>query len=145
MYSGLIHAHSGFRWIVLVLLLITIINAFGKRNGAKPWTVQDQKLALYTFISTHIQLLFGLILYFISPKVQFAGAAMKDKILRFFTVEHSLLMLIAIALITIGYLKAKKAPEGKKAKTIFTYFLIALILIIIRIPWPFMGVGGNWF
>ncbi|MCB0662082.1 MAG: cytochrome B [Saprospiraceae bacterium] len=142
MLEMLKHAHSGFRWIVLILLLVTIFNAFKKRKGNQVWSDGDQKLALYTFISTHIQLLLGLILYFISPYVTFD---MADKLSRFYSVEHISLMVIGIALITVGYIKAKKAAEGKKAKTIFTFFLIGLILILLRIPWPGMGLGANWF
>lgn len=145
MYEMLKHAHSGFRWIVLILLLITIFNAFNKRKGTRVWSDTDQKIALFAFISTHIQLVLGLILYFLSPYVSFESGFMKDSVLRFYTIEHLLMMLIGITVITIGYLRSKKAAEGKKAKTIFTYFLIGLILILLRIPWPGMGLSSGWF
>ena len=55
---------------------------------------------------------------------------------RFVTVEHPLMMVIGVALITIGKIKAKKIEDVAKAnKTIFLYFLIAFILIAIRTPW----------
>jgi hypothetical protein len=136
------HAHSGFRWIVLALLITVIVKAFSKNKAGESMNAEDKKLPLYTFIASHIQLLIGLILYFISPYVVFAADTMKDSMKRFYTVEHILLMVIAIALITIGYIKAKNSSSWKP---VFTYYLIALILILISIPWPFRNLGGSWF
>jgi hypothetical protein len=60
-------------------------------------------------------------------------------------VEHILVMLIAIALVTIGYIKAKKATDPRKRNNkILVFFFIALILFLSRIPWPFLGYGGGW-
>ncbi len=85
-----------------------------------------------------------LILFFMSSKVQFSGSMMGNSLLRFFTVEHSLLMIIAIILITMGYSRAKKAP--KPFNVIFNFYVIALILILIGIPWPFReALGAGWF
>lgn len=145
MYEGLKHAHSGLRWIFLILLLLAVVNAFIKWKGNGKFSSQDQKLNLFTFIFSHIQLLLGLMLYFISPKVQFTADVMKNAAGRFFTVEHMMMMLIAIILITIGYGKAKRAIENRvKFKTTFMYYFIALLLILIAIPWP-PRHGASWF
>ncbi|MCB0650796.1 MAG: cytochrome B [Saprospiraceae bacterium] len=136
------HAHSGFRWIVLILLITTIVTAFSKKKAGNTMKSEDKKLPLFTLIATHIQLILGIILYFISPYVVFAADTMKDSLKRFYTVEHILLMLIAITLITIGYSKGKKAASWK---TIFNYYLIGLILILLSIPWPFRGLSAGWF
>lgn len=139
------HAHSGLRWVVLVLLLAAIVNAFSKWRGRKPFTEGDRKLGLFTFISTHIQLLVGLVLYFMSPNVVFAASSMKEPQLRFFLVEHIALMVLAIAVISIGYSRAKRALEdSQKFRTTFLFFLIGLILILIAIPWP-PKYGAGWF
>ena len=145
MYNMLLHSHSGLRWLTLIFLVLAIAGAWGQ--WSKKGNYPSSKMPFWAFIFTHIQLLLGLGLYFISHKVQFAAGVMKDSQLRFFTVEHISLMLIAIILITIGYLKAKKqAPEAKAHKTIFTYYLIGLILILVSIPWPFRAaLGGGWF
>jgi uncharacterized membrane protein len=147
MYEGLKHAHSGIRWIFLALIIYAIINAYRKWKGGDQYTEGDRKLSLFTFISTHIQLLIGLILYFISPKVSTMSAAvMKEPIARFFTVEHISLMLIGIIIISIGHIKAKKLTDStQKFKTTFLYFLIGFILILSRIPWPFQQYGASWF
>lgn len=147
MLNILKHAHSGIRWIVLILLILAIVNAFRKWQAKRTYEENDRKLSLFAFIATHVQFLLGLILYFISPYVQFASDTMKDSLLRFYTVEHITMMIFAIGLITVGYSRAKKKEtDNDKFKTTFTFYLIGLILILISIPWPFRsGLGGAWF
>lgn len=144
MYNGLLHAHSGLRWLVLLFLIISIIQAFANRGKAEV-KASDKRFPLLTLITAHTQLILGFILYFISPKVIFGAEAMKDSILRFFLVEHLFGMLVAIILITIGYSKFKKAetPLPKWSK-ILVFYTIALIIILISIPWPFTQYAGGW-
>lgn len=140
LYMALKHAHSGLRWVVLILLVAAIAQAFSKKN-----TLLDngnRKLAMFAMISVHIQLLIGLVLYFISPLVVFGETTMSDTITRFYTVEHLVGMLIAIALITVGHSKAKKSGSFKP---VLTFYGIALVLILASIPWPFRNLGGSWF
>jgi len=145
MYNILVHAHSGLRWIVLILLLLAIGNSLIKWLGKKPFGAGDQKINLFAMSSTHLQFLIGLVLYFISPKVIFEAEAMKNPTMRFFLVEHLSIMILAIAAITIGYSRAKRISEdGKKFRTAFIFFLIGLILILAGIPWPFQGYGTGW-
>ena len=140
------HAHSGLRWIVLIAIVLAIVNAIGKTNGSKPFGEKDRKLGLFALIFTHTQFLLGLILYFISPKVVFSGIAMKDSVLRFFLVEHISIMVVAVALITIGYSRAKRAEDdGKKFRSILIFYLIGIILLLAGIPWPFQNYGAGWF
>src|SRR5690606_15545150 len=106
-YNILVSAHSGIRWLLLLFLLIAIFQTFSRRG--KFGDIKETKTVLIAFIFTHLQLLLGLILFFMSPKVQFGGSMMSNSLLRFFTIEHSLLMIIAIILITMGYSRAKKA------------------------------------
>jgi hypothetical protein len=141
MYQALVHSHSGLRWILLILLVATIISTFGKRDGKVPFSAGDKKLSLFTLIATHLQAVLGLGLYFMSTKVDFSSTTMSSPLHRFFTMEHTLMMLIAIILITLGYGHAKKA----NAKKVFTFYLIALIIILISIPWPFRtALGAGW-
>ncbi|MEM6318348.1 MAG: cytochrome B [Bacteroidota bacterium] len=146
MYTGLKHAHSGLRWIFLALLIYAVVNAFIKWRNGSAYTEGDRKIGLFTFITSHIQLVIGLILYFISPKVgSFSAEVMKEPVARFFTVEHLTVMLLGIILITIGYSKAKRALEGtQKFKTTFIFFAIGLVLILSRIPWPWQQYGAGW-
>ncbi|NJO87182.1 MAG: cytochrome B, partial [Lewinella sp.] len=133
---------------VLVLLIAAILRAFSKRKGGSLYPGKD-RLFLYAFIFTHVQLLLGLVLYFISPLVSWEGgmkAVMGDSVRRFYAVEHLTGMLVAIAIITVGYLKAKRQAELNKGwKTIGVYYLIGLLLILVSIPWPFRNLGAGWF
>ena len=142
MYQGLLHAHSGLRWIVLLLIIINVINAAGGFSGKKVGSPKDKKLSLFALIGTHTQVLLGLALYAMSPKVQFTANTMSNPMLRFFTMEHTVMMLIAVVLITIGHRQAKNGNLKKQ----FWYYIIALIVIIAAIPWPFRAMlGGQWF
>jgi hypothetical protein len=122
------------------------------RSGGKTFSAGDRKLSLFTMISAHLQLVLGGLLYMVSDVVQSAianmGAAMKNPVARFWAVEHLLTMIIAIALLTIGHIKAKKAATDlEKFKTLSVWFTIGLILILASIPWPFRAVGldRGWF
>jgi NADH:ubiquinone oxidoreductase subunit 2 (subunit N) len=143
--TGLIHAHSGLRYIVLLMLLLAIFNAFaGLKSGN--YLKKDKMINLFAMVFLHIQLLLGLVLYFISDRVNFGAGVMADKADRFFTVEHISMMLLAIILITLGRKKAEKQQEAKdKHKFIVRYYVLGLVLIFIAIPWPFiypyLGLG----
>lgn len=142
----LVQIHSFLRWIVLILLLAAIIKSLSGMISKRAYSPSDNKISLFLLISTHTQLLVGLALYFISPWVQFSGEAMKAPEVRFFTMEHLVMMLAAVALITIGRVSSKKAAtDDAKFKKAFTFFLIALIVIFAAIPWPFMPVHRPWF
>jgi hypothetical protein len=152
MYTGLLHTHSLVRWIMLILLIMTVLRAYNGWKSNRTFTPGDKKLTLFTLIFSHVQLLIGFLLYMVSPLVQSAmadmGAAMKDKMLRFWAVEHIITMIIAIIIITVGHALAKRASnDTQRFKRIFTYFLAGLIIILITIPWPFLqtGAGRGWF
>jgi hypothetical protein len=145
-YSFIIHLHSVLRWLVLISIIISIINAAYKLSVKSNTNQKDCIFNRVTMILMHVQLLFGLVLYFISQKVVFSAASMKDSLLRFFLVEHIGLMIIAVILITIGYVKSDRAEaERKKLKILITYYSIALALILAAIPWPFRNLGAGWF
>lgn len=140
----LVHAHSGLRWLVLGLLLYAIYNAIGKNKSS--YEKKDKMVNLFAMISLHVQLLLGLILYFISPKVSFASGWMKDAALRFYGMEHLIGMLIAIVIVTIGRKIAEKQESpAQKNKKIAIWYTLGFVLIIASIPWPFRGLGGQWF
>lgn len=141
MYTGLLHTHNMFRWLVLLALVLALVFAFIGWSGKKDWTKRDKITGLVLTIFMDIQFLVGLILYaFVSPftKAAFAdfGAAMKNADLRFYAVEHILLMLIALVFVHIGKSKSKKLQEHwKKHRAAAIWFGLALVLILIGIPW----------
>ena len=144
MYSGLVHAHSGLRWVALILLVVAVAVAIGKWQGRSGYTDGNRKLYLFTLIAVHTQLLIGLVLFFISPKVNFN--LLSEKLYRFYTVEHTVGMLIAIVLVTIGYSRSKRATDAvTKQRLIGIFYGIGLLLILASIPWPFRIAGAGWF
>jgi hypothetical protein len=134
MYTFFKNFHSGLRFIVFVLILIAIVQSIAGWLGKKPYTDANRKMNLFAMISAHTQLLIGLVLYFYSPLVQFAGSTMKNTELRYWTVEHITMMIIAIALITIGHSRSKKAKTPTaKHKAIAIFYLLGTIVIIVAI------------
>ena len=131
MYIVFKYLHSGFRYIVFLLMLAAIIQSLIGWLGKKPYTGGNKRINLFALISAHTQLLIGIILYFLSPYVQFNSGTMKDPVTRYFTVEHWVMMLIAIALITVGYSRSKKAvfPEARH-KAVAIYYIIAFLIIL---------------
>jgi hypothetical protein len=144
MNSILTHAHSGLRWVALILLILAIINAFTSKTYEK----KHKMINLFAMVILHTQLLIGLVQYFgTSSKVQFIEGWMKNPLLRFYGMEHLAGMLIAIIIVTIGHSKSKKGstPE-EKYKPIKIWYVVGLILIVASIPWPFRAaLGAGWF
>lgn len=146
MYNILKHAHSGLRWIILILLIVTIVTAWQNWQRKTAYEPKAQRIALYTLIVVHLQLLLGLVLYFISPYVEFGSETMSNAVTRFYSVEHVTLMALGIALVTMGYSRAKRqAPAAQGYKTLAIFYLIGLLLILLGIPWPFRELGAGWF
>jgi len=146
MHPFLVHLHSGLRWVVLITILLALFQAIRKWSGSHVFDAKTRKIPLFAFISCHLQLLAGLVLYAISPRVVFSMESMKNAASRFFLVEHTSMMLLAIVLITLGYLRAKKVEvPGNAFRTVFWFYLAGMLLILASIPWPSMGYGTGWF
>jgi len=143
MYEILKHTHSGLRWVALILILLAIYNSI----TAKEFGKRQKLINLFSMVSLHTQLILGLVLYFNSPLVRFYQGWMKDAEDRFYGMEHLAGMVIAIALITFGYVKSKKGTTPAEIyKPIKLFYIIGLILILASIPWPFRAnLGGGWF
>ena len=136
MYPALLDTHSIIRFVVIIASAFSIFLAFAGWFSTSKYTKIHKVLNLLTLISAHTQLLVGLVLYFISPNVmtQNMGAAMKNATLRYWTVEHISMMIIAIVLIPIGYSKSKKVEEAiRKHRIIATFYTIAAIIVIAAI------------
>lgn len=149
MQNGLLHLHNLLRWVILILLVLSIAKAYAGWTGKKAFSPGDKKVWLFTMISGHITLLLGLYQVafgrygFLTTTLPEGTSFMKDKFFRFYWVEHPVGMVIAIVLLTLGYGMAKKSVSDEvKYKKAFYYFLIALVVILASIPWPFReGIG----
>ncbi len=136
MYEIVQNAHSGWAYVVLGLLFIAAINALSGRFGNREFKKTDRLISLAALIAVHIQLLIALVLYFVSPLGKDALGEMKNADLRLTSLEHPLLNIIGIILITVGWSRHKKMIEsGQKFQAIALFYAIGLSLILIRIPW----------
>jgi uncharacterized membrane protein len=149
MYNGLLGLHSLLRWLIILLLLINILRMLIPALVAS--TDNDKKWNLRLLIVAHVNLLIGLYQYFFGEKgfilfKENGAAVMKNAVLRFWAVEHITGMIIAIVLITISRSVSKKnIPVEQKNKKLVTFYIIALIIILASIPWPFRFEGMPWF
>ena len=136
MYQFVQKFHSGWAYLAVLLLLFAALNAVIGLTSKKEFTPKDRKISLFGLLATHIQLLVGLILYFVSPLGFNSLVNMKDAAIRLTSLEHPLINIIAIALITIGWSRHKKATTSEaKFKAITLFYGIGLLLILSRIPW----------
>jgi hypothetical protein len=152
MHNTLLLIHSLLRWAILLAGIWAVLRAFMGVSGKSAFTGADKKAGLFFMIFFDLQLVAGLLLYFVtSPIVKTALAdmkfAMKESVLRFYAVEHITMALIAFVLVHIGYSKVKKATtDAQKHKTALIFFGIALLLVLLLTPWPFRiaGAGRGW-
>lgn len=146
MYSLVLGLHSWLRWAALIVLVLSFVLALRGDNGPLA-----KKTSLFSLISFHLQLVFGLLLYAgLSPITEAAfadfGAAMKDAASRFWAVEHLTGMLLAVVLVSLGHILGKKAVEDSAAcKRRMIFFGAGLLLTLLLIPWPFRAAGRALF
>lgn len=131
--------HSYWAYIVLGVLVLAILNAFIGRFSNKSFTAKDLRISLFALIVTHIQLLIGLILYFVSSRFsawqEGIGEVMKSEN-RLYLVEHPITNVLAVILITMGWsMHKRQAESGKRFMRIGLFYLLGLVLLLSRIPW----------
>lgn len=145
MYETIQMLHSYLAYVALAVLILAVANAVTGLIGKRIFNMnKDLRLSLFALILCHIQLLVGLVLYFVSPSglhaLQEFGMGGLTSAARLLAVEHPFINILAIALITVGWSRHKKFVEGdKKFKSIAIFYGLGLLLILSRIPW------GQWF
>ena len=140
----MIDIHSYWAYLVVILLVIAVVNAIIGLTQKKQFTDKDLRIGLFTLIVSHIQLLIGLTWYFMSPYFSMLTSntadVMKTKELRLLALEHPVMMILALVLITIGWSKhKKKTTDAAKFKTFVIFYGLGLVFILSKIPWT------NWF
>ncbi len=148
MYFTLLTIHSLFRWLVLISLVYAIYKAFRGYATNSPFTKTDNAIRHWTATITHIQFTIGAVLYVISPVVKYLwknfSTGVHQQEPSFFGVIHFALMMVAVTVLSIGSAKAKRNTVDKeKFGTMLIWFSIALILILIAIPWPFSPLANR--
>ena len=133
--------HSGWAYVTLIILIFAVVNALIGFTSKKEFKDKDLRVSLFTLIVAHLQLIIGLIAYFVSAQFAYLldngmGATMKEPSIRLYIVEHPLMMILAITVITVGFSKHKKQTTDQgKFRTIAFYYGIALVFVLSRIPW----------
>ena len=140
MYSTLKMLHSYWAYLVLIILVLATFNALFKTFANKDYEARDFRVSLFALIVSHIQLLLGLMLYFLSPNgfssIKNNGMGGLTSFARLLAVEHPLVGVLAVVFITLGYSKhKKKLLSNQKLKTLAIFYSIALVLVLYRIPW----------
>jgi len=150
MYGITLLLHSWLRWLALIVGVAAVGNGFAGWFGRREWSAAGERWGRLFTLVLDIQLLLGLVLYFVSPLVQTArgdfGAAMGDPALRFWSVEHVAMMVVALAVAHIGRAAIRKAPDAAtKHRRAALLFGLALVIILAAIPWPFrVDIGRPW-
>ena len=142
MYSTLLAIHSLIRWFVLISLMYAIYRAYKGWKTNKLFSKFDDSIRHNTATIAHVQLIFGVWIYLISPLITYFysnfNEALHQREIRFFGMEHSIMMFTGIILLTIGSLKTRrKTIDLEKFKTMFIWYLISFLVIITSIPWKF--------
>jgi hypothetical protein len=142
MYSFLLALHSLVRWFVLAALLLALYRAYRGWLGHRPYTRLDDTIRHGSATILHIQFMLGVILYFISPIVDYFlknfNVALHERQIRFFGMEHSSMMFLAVVLVSVGSSLAKRRnTDAKKFKTMAIWFTIGLLVILSSVPWAF--------
>lgn len=137
MYAPLLYIHSWLRWALLAMLLASVVRGF--RGGA--FTAADARVRTLTVASADVQFLLGILLYVVGPMTPRSAAAfgayMKSSALRFFTVEHPFVMLVALAMLHVFAVRSRKADtDALRHRRWAIGATIALVLILAAIPWP---------
>ncbi len=150
LYSILLPLHSIIRWVLLLTALFAIARAFSGWLGKKEWLQTDYRAGMWFTMAFDLQLVIGLLLYFAaSPLVasalqNFAGA-MKSADLRFFAIEHETLMVLALGISHAGRTLSRRATNPlAKHRWAALLFSLALLVVLIAIPWPFSAVPRPW-
>lgn len=150
-YNLMLLAHSWNRWLILISGIIVVVMALSRYLNKRPYTGLQKGLGITFLSSLHLQLIIGFALYFfLSPFTKMAlndfGSAMKNTDLRFWAVEHTILNILGIIMVQIGYSLAKrKILVLEKHQTTFIWMGIGLLLVIIAVPIGIMGVQRPWF
>jgi hypothetical protein len=150
MYNAVLSIHNVLRWLVVIAAVVTLVRMYTGWFGKKKWTPADDRVGVIFTSLLDLQLLVGLVLYFfLSPTTTSAlrdfGSAMNAPLERYFAVEHSVGMVMAIVLAHVGRSLAKKVPaDVNKFSRSAIWFTLAVIVLLVSIPWPFSPASRPW-
>jgi hypothetical protein len=151
MYGTVLLLHSLVRWLVLLTGLLAVLRGISGWRSRRTWTIPDERAGFWFITTLDLQFVLGLLLYVaLSPITHAAfqdfGAAMQDKVARFWAVEHITGMVIAITLAHIGRARIHRSGnDQRRHKLAVIFFTLALLVILASIPWPALPHGRPLF
>jgi uncharacterized membrane protein YozB (DUF420 family) len=140
-YSFVLAVHNILRWIVLILLVVALVRALLGWFGNREWTSTDRKIGMFYSVSLDVQVLLGLILYFVLSPITTSALrnfreVMGNPVLRFFVFEHAVMMVLAVIFAHIGVASAKRAEASvSKHRRTVLWFSLSLVAILVGMPW----------
>lgn len=145
MYQFLLFCHSNLRWLMLLFVLFAIYKAYVGYSQGKVFSKSDNTVKSLGVILGHTQMVVGLLIYMESPFTMYfwsnIGENIKNFDIAFIGLYHPLLMLVSVVLLTMGSaISKKKETDYEKFKTIFKWFVISLVIVLVSIPWPFYSL-----
>jgi len=141
MYDFILAVHNILRWVILILAIVALVRAYWGWFGKRDWTATDSKVGSFYSISLDVQLLLGLVLYFalspiVSKNLSNFMTLLADQMFRFFALEHTLMMVIAIILAHVGAASSRRAVENTvKYRRAAIWFTLSFIVILLGMPW----------
>lgn len=150
MFATTLLLHSLLRWIVVALGLLAAVRGCAGWMGARAWTPADDRAGRFFTLALDLQVLLGLLLHLFLSSITTAafqnmGVAMQNQAARYWTVEHPLLMMAALVLAHLGRARARRADDpARRHRLAGIFFTVAVILILVGIPWPFSSVARPW-
>ena len=147
MLTTFVVLHSLLRWLVIAFGLVAVLRAVSGVTGHRPWTPLDDRAGRLFVTGIDVQMLVGLILYgLLSPTTRAAfanmGEAMQNPLLRFYAIEHLVIMVGAVALAHVGRARTRKASTpAARQRTAAIFFTLSLLLVLLGTPWPFRAIG----
>lgn len=144
-----VSVHSLLRWVVLILGVLAVLRAVMSRASGRPWMPVDARAGLLFSLTLDLQFLVGLVLFLKSPitvmGIHELGVTMTSRVLRFFTIEHPIMMLAAIVMVHVGRTRIRRAAtDAQRHRRALVFFGLGLLLIVAGIPWPFLPYGRPW-
>ncbi len=148
MYPIVLALHSWVRWLVVIAGLAALVWAVAGGAGRRSWARTDATVMRLFATSLEVQLLLGVLLYAFSPITRAAlsnfGSAMANSVVRFFSLEHVVAMVFALAVLHMGRVLVRRQPDGAPRQRLsVACYLVALAIILAAVPWPFTGVGDG--
>jgi hypothetical protein len=154
LYEVLLYLHSYVRWWVVGAALSSLAYTLWAGATHRAWSPLEERLARALVTGIDVQALLGVTLYLgVSPLARFARAIWSTRgvgtlwasPLRFFGLLHPASMLLAATIVHVAWVAARRGPPELRRRRFGTGVALAVAIISLAVPWPFLGHDRPWF